>query len=116
MAFRLGMIVFNTAGSPARGLCALGRTMRVLVLDEQHEVHIVLASDDEYALAGVTVGFRCSRISSRSPRSMWKTMSSKPIPRSALSFAFFAYRIAMRKHRTPYDADRFAAAVIPIGA
>ena len=31
--------------------------------------------------------FGCSRMSSRSPRSMWKTMSSNPIPRSALSFA-----------------------------
>src|SRR5258706_8791671 len=29
-------------------------------------------------------------MSSRSPRSMWKTTSSNPIPRSALSFAFFA--------------------------
>src|SRR5437763_9310935 len=35
-------------------------------------------------------GFGCSRMSSRSPRSMWKTMSSNPMPRSALSFAFFA--------------------------
>src|SRR5919109_2771504 len=29
-------------------------------------------------------------MSSRSPRSMWKTMSSNPMPRSVLSFAFFA--------------------------
>jgi hypothetical protein len=31
---------------------------RVLVLDERHEVHIVLALDDEDALAGVAVGVR----------------------------------------------------------
>jgi hypothetical protein len=30
------------------------------------------------------------QMSSWSPRSMWKTMSSNPMPRSALSFAFFA--------------------------
>src|SRR4051794_17423789 len=34
--------------------------------------------------------FGCSRMSSRSPRSMWKTTSSNPMPRSVLSFAFFA--------------------------
>jgi hypothetical protein len=33
--------------------------------------------------------FGCSRMSSRSPRSMW-TISSNPMPRSVLSFAFFA--------------------------
>jgi hypothetical protein len=63
---------------------------RVLVLHERHQVHVVLAPDDEDALAGVTARFGCSRMSSRSPRSMWKTMSSNPMPRSALSFAFFA--------------------------
>ena len=30
----------------------------MLVLDERHQVHVVLASDDEDALAGVTVGVR----------------------------------------------------------
>ena len=64
----------------------------MLVFDERHEVHVVLASDDENALAGVSpgIGFGCSRMSSRSPRSKWKTMSWNPMPRSALSFAFFA--------------------------
>ena len=30
----------------------------MLVLDERHQVHVVLAPDDEDALAGVTVGVR----------------------------------------------------------
>src|SRR5262245_58623228 len=55
---------------------------RVLILDERHQVHVVLSSDDENALAAVTLGFGWSRISSRSPRSMWKTISSNPTPRS----------------------------------
>jgi hypothetical protein len=62
----------------------------LLVLDERHEVHVVLGLDDEDALPGVTAGVGCARMSSRSARSMWKTMSSNPMPRSALSFAFFA--------------------------
>ena len=40
---------------------------RVLVLDERHQVHVVLALDDEDALTGVAFGFGCSRMSSRSP-------------------------------------------------
>ena len=31
---------------------------RVLVFDERHEVHVLLATDHEDALAGVTVGVR----------------------------------------------------------
>jgi hypothetical protein len=30
----------------------------VLIFDERHEVHVVLAPDDENALAGVTAGIR----------------------------------------------------------
>ena len=30
----------------------------MLVFDERHQVHVVLAPDDEDALAGVTVGVR----------------------------------------------------------
>ena len=30
----------------------------MLVLDERHQVHVVLALDDEDALAGVTIGVR----------------------------------------------------------
>ena len=30
----------------------------MLILDERHQVHVVLASDDEDALTGVTVGVR----------------------------------------------------------
>ena len=63
---------------------------RALILDERHQIHIVLSSDDENALAAVRSGFGCSKKSSRSPRSMWKTTSSNPMPRSVLSVAFFA--------------------------
>jgi hypothetical protein len=62
----------------------------VFILDERDEVHILVPLDDEDSLAGVAVGMCCSRMSSRSPRSMWNTMSSKAIPRSALSLAFLA--------------------------
>src|SRR5215203_3828670 len=31
---------------------------RVLILDERHQIHVVLASDDEDALAAVTIGVR----------------------------------------------------------
>jgi hypothetical protein len=31
---------------------------RVLVLDERHEVHVLVPQDDEDSLAGVTVGVR----------------------------------------------------------
>ena len=62
----------------------------VLVFDKRYEIDVVLASDDEDALAEVTVGVGCSRMSSRSPRSMWNTTSSNPMPRSFLSFAFFS--------------------------
>ena len=61
----------------------------MLVL-ERHQVHVVLAPDDEDALPRITVGAECSRMSSRLPRSMWNTPSSNPMPRSFLSFAFFA--------------------------
>lgn len=62
----------------------------MFVLDERHQVHIALAPDDEAALAGVTAGVGCARMSCRSPRSMWRTTCSNPMPRSFLSFAFFA--------------------------
>src|SRR5688500_17034259 len=31
---------------------------RALILDERHQIHVVLSSDDEYALAAVTLGVR----------------------------------------------------------
>jgi hypothetical protein len=31
---------------------------RVLILDERHQIHVVLSSDDENALAAVTLGVR----------------------------------------------------------
>jgi hypothetical protein len=58
----------------------------VLVLDERHQVHVVLAEDDEDALADVTVGVRVLQDVEQVPRSIWKTTSSNPMPRSALSF------------------------------
>jgi hypothetical protein len=45
--------------------------------------------DDEDTLAGVTVGVRVLEDVEQVATLMWKTMSSNPIPRSALSFAFF---------------------------
>jgi hypothetical protein len=53
---------------------------RVLVFDERHQVHVVLAPDDEDALAGITVGVRVIQNVEQSPRSMWKTTSSNPMP------------------------------------
>jgi hypothetical protein len=44
VAFRLGTIVFRKTACSS--------------LDKRHEVHIVLAPDDEDALASVTVGIR----------------------------------------------------------
>jgi hypothetical protein len=62
---------------------------RLLVLDERHQVHVLLALDDD-ALAGVTVRVRVLQDVEQVPTLDVKTMSSNPMPRSALSFAFFA--------------------------
>ena len=62
----------------------------MLVLNERHQVDVVLAADDEDAPVGVTVGVRVFEDVEQVPRSIWKTTSSNPMPRSALSFAFFA--------------------------
>jgi hypothetical protein len=61
---------------------------RVLVFDERHQVHVVVAPNCEDALAGVTAGV--GWMASSSPRSMWETTSSNRMPRSARAFAFFA--------------------------
>jgi hypothetical protein len=62
----------------------------LFILDERYEVYLLLARrTTKMRCTGVAAGFGCSRMSSRSPRSMWTT-SSNPRPRSALSFAFFA--------------------------
>ena len=75
----------------------------MLIFHERHQINVVLPSDDEDALTAVTLGSGWSRISSRSPRWMWETISSNAAPRSVLSFAFFvssqskyfaAYRVA----------------------
>jgi hypothetical protein len=58
---------------------------RVFVFDEWHEVHVLLATDHQDALAGVAVGVRMFQDVDKSPRSMWKTMSSNPMPRSTLT-------------------------------
>ena len=57
--------------------CAGDQTLR-------RDVERLIAANDR---AGVA---RTHALSSRSPRSMWKTTSSKPMPRSFRSFAFFA--------------------------
>jgi hypothetical protein len=62
----------------------------VLVLDERHQVHVVLALDDEDALAGVTVRVRMLQNVEQVETSIWKTMYSNPMLRFDLSFAFFA--------------------------
>jgi hypothetical protein len=75
---------------------------RVLILAERHQIQVVLASDDENTLAAVTLGVRVHR----SPRSMWKTMSSNPMSRSVLSFAFFAS--SQSKYFTVYQSGMCA--------
>ena len=62
----------------------------MLILDQGHQIHVVLASDDEDALAGVPIGVRMLQDVEQVATFMWKTMSSNPMPRSVLSFAFFA--------------------------
>lgn len=64
--------------------------VRVLVFDKGHEIDVVVVANDEDALAGVALGIRVFQEESRSPRSMWNTTSSKPMPRSFRSLAFFA--------------------------
>ena len=81
----------------------------MLVLHERDQVHVALASDDEDALAGVTVRVRVFQDVSRSPRSMWKTTSSNPMPRSVLSFAFFA------SSQSKYFTAQRVARCVPIG-
>src|SRR4030095_2037995 len=77
---------------------------RVLILDERHQIHVVLSSDDANALAAVTLGVRMLQDIDRSPRPMWKTISSNPMPRSVLSFAFFAS--SQSKYFTAYRIAR----------
>ena len=62
----------------------------MLVFDERNEVHVVLAADDEDALPGVTVGVRMFQNVDQIATLDVEDDASNPMPRSALSFAFFA--------------------------
>jgi hypothetical protein len=62
----------------------------VLVLDERHQVHVVLASDYEDALARIPFGVRVFKNIEQVAALDVEDASSNPMPRSFLSFAFFA--------------------------
>jgi hypothetical protein len=68
----------------------------VLIFDERHQIHVVLAPDDEDALAAVMLGvrvlqgYRADRLARCGRR-----RSSNPMPRSALSFAFYGSRLVI---------------------
>jgi hypothetical protein len=62
----------------------------VLVLDERHQVHVVLASDYEDALARIPLGVRVFKNIEQVAALDVEDASSNPMPRSFLSFAFFA--------------------------
>jgi hypothetical protein len=62
----------------------------VLVLDERHQVHVVLALDDEDALAGVAVGARVFQDIEQVATLDVKDDVLEPDAAIRLSFAFFA--------------------------
>ena len=62
----------------------------MLVFDKRYDVNVVLAPDNEHALVAVTVGVPVLENVEQVAALMWKTTSSNPMPRSALSLAFFA--------------------------
>jgi hypothetical protein len=71
-------------------------------LDERHEVHVVVALEDEDALAGVTVVVRVLEDVEQVAMFDVEDDLVKPEPRSALSLAFFASSQA--KYFAPINA------------
>jgi hypothetical protein len=63
---------------------------RLVILDERHEVHVVLASDNGDALAGVAVGVRVFQDVQQVATLDMEHDVLDPMPRSFLTFAFFA--------------------------
>ena len=62
----------------------------MLVLDERHQVHVVVALEDEDALAAVTFGVRVLQDIEQVAALDVADDVLNPVPRSFLSFAFFA--------------------------
>ena len=62
----------------------------MLILDERHQIHVVLSSDDENALAAVTLGVRVLQDIEQVASLDVEDDFFEPDARSALSFAFFA--------------------------
>ena len=93
----------------------------MLILDERHQVHVVLAPDDEDALAGVTLGVRVLQDVEQVASLDVEDESSNPMPRSALSFAFFAssqskYFTARQKSTMCAHGTRWRRLSVPTSA